>query len=288
MSTTARSAQLTRNSYGKSKVRLTKVVRRGDVHDVLEMSVNVHLEGDFAASYTDGDNTRVVATDSMKNTVYVLARETDFADIDAFAVALASHFVTTYTQVSAAEIAIEQTMFDRIPVDGTPHDHAFTSGRNDRRTCRCRLEDGGSPLCCGGVTGLEVLKSAGSEFVKFVDDRYRTLPDTTDRIFATSIDATWRFAERPSDPSGAFAAIRDAMLSCFSVNHSLAVQQTLLEMGEAALAACPEIDRVDMTLPNQHRVPFDLKPFGLDNPAEIFVPMDEPYGRISGRVERSA
>ncbi|MEM6332040.1 MAG: factor-independent urate hydroxylase [Planctomycetota bacterium] len=283
-----RSAALTANSYGKSKVRLTKVIRRGALHDVLEMAVDIRLEGDFAASYTDGDNTRVVATDSMKNTVYVLAKETDFSDIDAFATTLARHFVTTYSQVDAAEVAIEQTMMDRIGVDGQPHDHAFTLGRGDRRTCRCRVESDGAILFWGGVRGLEVLKSAGSQFVAFVEDRYRTLPDSTDRIFATSVDAEWRFSGLPSEATAAYAAIRSAMLACFAENESLAVQQTLLEMGEAALDACSAIDRVEMELPNQHRVPFDLKPFGLENPAEIFVPTDEPYGLIAGVVERAS
>ncbi|MEO0963826.1 MAG: factor-independent urate hydroxylase [Planctomycetota bacterium] len=288
MSDLSAAAVLADNAYGKSRVRLTKVVRDGDRHQVLEMSVDIRLHGDFAASYTDGDNTRVVATDSMKNTVYVLARENQFASIDAFAALLVRHFVDTYGQVTAAEAAIEQTMFDRIAVDGRPHAHAFTGGRGDRRTCRFRLDRGGTMQRSGGVTDLVVLKSGGSQFVDFVDDRYRTLPDTTERIFATSIDATWRYPDPSVDPEGTitYDEVRAAFLACFAIRHSLAVQQTLLEMGEAALVAAPAIDRVELTLPNQHRVPFNLEPFGLDNPATIFVPTDEPFGLISGAVER--
>ncbi|MEM1097402.1 MAG: factor-independent urate hydroxylase [Planctomycetota bacterium] len=277
---------LTANRYGKSRVRLTKVVRNGDRHDVLEMSVNITLEGDFAASYTDGDNRLVVATDSMKNTVYVLARETEFDCVDEFAEVLAKHFVDTYTQVSAAEIAIQQTMFDRVPKETQGHDHAFVGGRQDHRTCRVRVEQGGETNRFGGLTGLVVLKSAGSAFVDFVTDRFRTLPDTTERIFATTVEAEWRVTDPKADATQTYENAKAAMVACFAEHHSLAVQQTLLDMGRAALAAAPAIDRIDLAMPNQHRIPFNLEPFGLDNPAMIFVPTDEPAGQIEGTVQR--
>ncbi|MEM7576768.1 MAG: factor-independent urate hydroxylase [Planctomycetota bacterium] len=281
------SAKLSANSYGKSRVRLTKVIRQGDRHEVLEMSVDITLEGDFEASYTQGDNRSVVATDSMKNTVYVLARETEFDCIDAFAAVLANHFVKTYAQVSAAEIKIGQTMFDRVPQGADVHDHAFVGGRQDQRTCRVRAESGGALRIFGGVAGLVVLKSAGSEFVDFVTDRFRTLPDTTERIFATTIDAEWSVADLEAHATETYDLARSALVSCFADHHSLAVQQTLLEMGKAALGAAPAIERIDLSMPNQHRVPFNLEPFGLDNPAMIFVPTDEPAGQIRGTVERS-
>lgn len=278
---------LTANSYGKSRVRLTKVIRHGERHDVLEMSIDITLEGDFAASYTDGNNRLVVATDSMKNTVYVLARETDFYCIDDFANVLATHFVGTYAQVSSAEVTIQQTMFDRAPKDGGDHDHAFVGGRQDMRTCRVRVDQGSNPERYGGLTGLVVLKSAGSAFIDFVTDRFRTLPDTTERIFATTVDAEWRVSDPKVDATATYDFVRAAMVACFAEHQSLAVQQTLLEMGRAALAAAPAIDRVNLVMPNQHRIPFNLEPFGLDNPAMIFMPTDEPAGLIEGTVERS-
>ncbi len=278
--------QLVRHSYGKSRVRLTKVIRDGRRHDVLEMSVDITLEGGFAASYTDGDNRKVVATDSMKNTVYVLARELDFVAIDPFAQALAQHFVATYPQVSAAEISIQQTMLDRIALDGQTHEHAFVGGRRDQRTCRVKVRRGERVEWWGGIAGLVVLKSSGSAFVDFVSDRFRTLPDTTQRIFATTIDASWRFDDAQADASETYAAIRGQLLRCFADRHSLAVQQTLLDMGREALAAAPAIGEITLSMPNQHRIPFNLEPFGLDNPALIFVPTDEPSGQIRGTVAR--
>ncbi|MEO0438748.1 MAG: factor-independent urate hydroxylase [Pseudomonadota bacterium] len=283
-------AHIASQSYGKSKVRLTKVVPSGaaqDWHDVYEFAVDILLYGDFEASYTDGDNSKVVATDSQKNTVYVLACESEFDSPEAFALILANHFVGTYEQVSGAQVNIHQSLLNRIDVDGQPHPHAFTGGTSEKRYACCDISEQGASLT-GGIVGLQVLKSAGSAFVDFVEDRYRTLADTRKRIFATSIDAKWSFADGDSaeQANSSHDAVRKALVKTFAEHYSLAVQQTLYEMGGAALEATEAINRIDLSMPNQHRVPFDLTPFGLENKAEIFVTTDEPAGQINGSIVR--
>jgi urate oxidase len=280
-------AVLRQNSYGKSKIRLTKLIRRPHAHDLFELSVDVHLQGDFADSYTAGDNSKIVATDSMKNTVYVLAKEHPFNSIEEFASILARHFVNAYPQVTVANVRIEQTGWTRISVDGRPHPHAFVAGGPERRTCQANLERrSGTLTLSAGINSLAVLKTAGSEFSGFVNDRYRTLKDTRDRIFATSVDAEWLYSGQPNDFNLTYDSIRNALLKTFATHHSLAVQQTLLAMGEAALADCDAITSIKLSMPNNHRIPFDLKPFGLENANDIFVPSDEPHGLITGVVER--
>lgn len=290
--------ELSSNSYGKSNVRFTKVIRNGSVHEVIEASVDVVLEGDFEKSYSDGDNSQVVATDSIKNTVYVLAKETEFSEVDTFADVLVQHFVNTYPQVKRATAAIEQTMFARIPLNGQPHDHAFTGGQQEQRIAGSSFAEGDDSVQhWAGVTGLVVLKTTASEFHSFVDDRFRTLKDATDRIFATTVEATWHRlsddgngdgGQPMDDPTGNYEKVKTAILEVFATHHSLAVQQTLQVMGEKVLEVCSGIDSITLTMPNQHRVPFNLEPFGHENTNEIFVPMDEPYGLISGTVERKA
>jgi urate oxidase len=281
------SAALTHNSYGKSHVRLTKVIRDGSHHDLIELSANILLEGDFADSYITGNNSKIVATDSMKNTVYVLAKENSFDNIETFAIQLAKHFTKTYSQVDAATIEIEQTGWQRIAVDGKLHEHAFVAAGSDRRTCRAKIEKKSGKLkLIGGISGLLVLKTTASEFWGFVEDRYRTLKDTKDRIFATSVDASWVYSDERTDFNAAYNSVRAALLKIFATHHSLAVQQTLLAMGESALTACGAIRSIKLTMPNQHRIPVNLQPFNLENSNEIFVPMDEPFGLITGVVER--
>ena len=276
---------LAHNAYGKSRVRLTKVSRHADRHDLKEISVDVELQGDFEATYTEGDNANVVATDSMKNTVYVLARHHPLDDLEGFGQDLARHFVETYAQVATATVHLREAAWTRIPVDGQPHPTAFVSGGDEKRVCtvthtreRTQVES--------GIEDLLVLKTTDSAFSGFVRDAFTTLPETDDRIFATSVTARWTYASTEADGNGVFDAIRTALLETFARHYSLSVQQTLLAMGEAALDACADVAEITLVLPNRHRLLVNLSPFGLDNPNVVFVPTDEPYGLISGTIRR--
>lgn len=280
------SAVLTHNAYGKSQVRLTRVTRHPDRHDLKELSVGIQLQGDFADSYADGDNRKVVATDTMKNTVYVLAKTHGLADIESFGLVLARHFLQEYPQVASAAIELEEHDWQRIKVKGQAHPHAFRGGGSEKRTCTingtragCRVES--------GITGMLVLKTTDSAFTDFVRDRYTTLPETTERIFATMVTAVWVYTSAVADWDACRHAIRSTLLDIFATHKSLGVQQTLYAMGEAALEACPSINEIRLEMPNKHRIPINLQPFGLENNNEVFVATDEPYGLISGTIRRS-
>jgi urate oxidase len=281
--------ELTGNSYGKSSIRVTKVVRADgrQRHKLFEVEAAIQLEGDFDRAYTHGDNANCIATDSMKNTVYVLAKEQLDTNVDDFAYGLAEHFIKTYPQVTKATVELKQANWQRIEVDGQPHDHAFTSGGGDERVSRVIARRGQKAFeWWGGVRNLRVLKTTNSQWHTFVDDRYRTLPDSFDRILATQIDADWRYRTADGLFDLAYEGIRKAILETFANHASLGVQHTLMAMGEAALKASDMIDRIDFTLPNLHRIPFNLEPFGLTCENEVFVATDEPYGLIKGTVER--
>jgi urate oxidase len=278
-------AALTKNSYGKSQVRLTKVNREGAHHELKEMSVNVVLEGEFARCYTHGDNSRIIATDSMKNTVYALARNHPLDSIEAFAGHVASHFANLYRHVSSAVVEIRQTPWQRIVVDGKPHDHAFAGGSSELRYCSATQREDSTSIE-SGIDDLLVLKTAQSGFVGYIHDEYTTLRETTDRIFATSLSARWQYISRDVDFNRSNASIRQALLETFATHDSLAVQQTLYAMGQAALEASASISSIQLTMPNQHRLLANLQPFGMDNPNVLFVPTSEPFGIISGTISR--
>jgi urate oxidase len=271
---------LIHNSYGKSRVRLTKVTRGEHSHDLAEMTVDVELEGDFASSYTEGDNSLIVATDTMKNTVYALARTHPLDSPESFALDLAGHFADgAYPQVRSATVRIAQQPWERIAPT------TFVGGGSERRVCTI-VRQGGEASVQAGIEELLVLKTTDSSFTGFARDAFTTLPETGDRILATSVSARWRYAPGDADWNAWHAAARTAMIERFADHHSLAVQQTLHLMGEAALAACPAIAEITLDLPNRHRLLVNLQPFGMDNPNVIFVPTDEPYGLISGTLRR--
>lgn len=280
------STKLTANSYGKSDVRLTKVVREGKTHHLAEYSVNVQLTGDFSLAYLGGDNRKVIATDSIKNTVYVLAKENNFTTAEQFAVLMAEHFVAEYKQVGTAKVEIVEARWNRIDVKGDPHEHAFVNGGTEMHTCSAYTTRGGNMLLHGGVRDLQVVKTTNSAWKDFWTDRYRTLKDTSDRIFGTSITANWEYERPAAKFEHCTAAIRTAMLEAFATHVSLGVQHTMYEMGKAALAAVPDIKNIEFRLPNKHRIPFNLDPFGLKFENDIYVWTDEPYGDISAFIER--
>jgi urate oxidase len=283
---------LAAQSYGKSQVRLTKVTRHPDRHELAELTVDIVLEGAFEASYLAGDNRLVVATDTMKNTVYALAAGHPLAAIETFAATLAAHFVARNPHVTAATVRTMEESWDRLPGrDGQPHPHAFAAGAAGQRTCEVRHAREGTTIEAG-LTGLRVVKTTGSAFRDFQRDEFTTLPDVDDRLFGTAVEARWRYAAaavahwQATDFNAAHAAVRRSLLDVFAHHDSRAVQQTLHDMAAAALAACSAIEEIELEMPNQHRIPMDLTPFGLANRNEIFVTTSEPYGLIRATLRR--
>ena len=284
--TSAPSTLLVHNAYGKSEVRLTKVIRQPDRQEVKEITVSIGLEGDFSETYTSGDNSKVVATDSMKNTVYALAAQHPLDSIESFAKHLAKHFLTKYNQVSQATVQARESLWNRVVLNGKEHPHAFTSAGDERRVAVVKATHE-KTLIESGIKNLVMLKTTNSEFWGFVRDEYTTLPETRDRIFATAIEATWGYGEDNPDFNKNYDAVRNIMLEVFATHRSLSAQQTLYEMGQRVLDVCERIEKITISMPNQHHIPVNLTPLGLENRNEIFVPTDDPYGLITGTLRRA-
>ncbi len=264
---------------------MLKVLRTAARHEVKELEVGVRLEGDFASSYTHGDNGKVVPTDTMKNTVQVLAHRHLERETEPFLLLVARHFLDRYEAVERVTVEAGERRWTRLEVEGEPHDHAF-QGDAVRPVARVTATRGGAPEIESGVEDLAVMKSTGSGFAGFPRCEYTTLPETTDRILATRIEGRWRWATPPADWNAANAAVLAALLRTFAAEYSPAVQATLYQMAGAALAACPEIAAITLTLPNQHYLPANLQPFGIDATGVSFVPTDEPHGLIEATVAR--
>jgi urate oxidase len=278
-------------SYGKSRVRLTKVVRDTAVHEITELSVDVELDGDFEAAYTQGDNTLVVPTDTMKNTVYAFARELDVRELETFAWTLGSHFVENFEHVAQAMVKVVERPWERLAAGEKDHPHAFLGTSSERNICQAlinRAADGDEPegtIECG-LEGLVLLKTTESGFSNFLRDEFTTLPDTDDRIFATEATATWFYNNTPDDWRGIRRRIRAKLIHEFSARFSPSVQKTLYEMATAVLDSEPVVEEISLSMPNLHRHLVDLSKFDLDNPNVLFVPTDEPHGSISASVCR--
>jgi urate oxidase len=283
------------NQYGKAECRLVRITRDAAPdeparHEIEDLNVTSQLRGDFVACHTDGDNSQVVATDTQKNTIYAFAREHGIGSPEQFLLTLGRHFVDGFEWVSGGRWEAEQYAWQRIPVDGSPHDHAFVRSGQATRTALVQL-DGDRAWVLAGLKDCVVLKSTGSEFHGFPRDRYTTLAETDDRILATSVTAWWRYAATADELSGLdfnalHAAVQATLLATFADVHSLALQQTIFACGKAVLEAFPEIAEIKLSCPNKHHFLVDLSPFDMDNPGEVFFAADRPYGLIEATVER--
>ena len=278
---------ISRQSYGKCDVNLTQVSRDKNRHSIIELTADIELDGDFEASYVAGDNRLVIPTDTMKNTVYALAKQRGVACLESFGQILVKHFVDSFQHVSRAMARLSEQPWRRISVDGSEHPHAFIGGGSLRHIATVS-SDRSSLEITSGLDGLTVLKTTGSGFSGFLKDQYTTLQKTDDRIFATTISSKWDYREQNADWTHCRQVVRETLLEVFATHESHSVQQTLYAMASAVLEACAALKSITLNLPNQHRLLADLKPFGLDNENEIFVPTSEPYGVISATVERGS
>jgi urate oxidase len=277
--------KLSANRYGKARVRVLKRLRENGVDTFKDLEVKVILEGSFAAAYTAGDNRQVVPTDTMKNTVNLLAYEKLGLETETFVTELAAHFLAKYPQVNKVEVETEERLWERITLNGWPSPTNFcVTGKMIPASRLTRSRD--QIELDSGVRQLVILKSAGSGFSGFHRDELTTLSETDDRLLATSLTSRWRYRAKPADYPATNARIVEAMLSAFSTTESPSVQMSLYEMGKAALAECSEIESINLIMPNLHCLQIDLSPFHRKNENVLFVPTDSPQGWIEGTVAR--
>ena len=280
------SLEIVRNQYGKARVRLLKVTHGEHTNDIHEWTVEVLLQGDFDSSYSDGDNSRILTTDTMKNTVYSLARESRARQMEEFALELIEHLLARNPQIASARITVEAALWKRLTVAGKPHSSTFMRGSAE---VQLAIVEGGReqpPKYTAGFKNLQLLQTANSAFSGYIQDSLTTLPETRDRVFGTAVEASWTFNTAEPDFARSRHQAREVMLEVFANHHSESVQHTLYAMAEAALAALPELDEITLAMPNKHCLLIDLSRFGQTNPNEIFVPTDEPHGYIEATVRR--
>jgi urate oxidase len=279
--------QLAENRYGKTRVRVMKVTRHAHGNDLNEWTVRVLLKGDFETAHTEGDNSKILTTDTMKNTVYFVARNSSATSMEGFAKELVDFLLSRNPQVSSTEVSIESTMWKRLTVDSKPHPDSFMRGSAELQTTSVERAQNGAFAITSGLENLVIMKTANSAFEGYIKESLTTLKETSDRLFGTALTATWRYTSPDLDFNAERATLREAMLETFANHISKSVQQTLYAMAESALTAVPHASEIHLTMPNKHSLLVDLSRFGQDNPNEIFVPTDEPSGYIEATVRRA-
>jgi urate oxidase len=277
---------LAENSYGKSRVRLVKVIRAAERHEVREWTLEILLEGDFEACFVDGDNSEILPTDTIKNTVYALARKSTAECMEEFAQELAGFLLKRNPQISGVSVKVWEKNWEHLQAEGRAHPTTFVQSSGEQQTTEVVAGRDGAASVRSGLENLVILKTANSAFAGFIKDELTTLPETSDRLFGTAVRARWRYSGSKLPFALLRSKIRDTLLNVFAEHISKSVQHTLYAMGETVLARVPEIQDIELAMPNIHCLLVDLSRFGQDNPNEIFVPIDEPHGTIEARMQR--
>jgi urate oxidase len=276
--------RLGQNDYGKSRVRLLRVARNAERHDVKELNLAIRMEGRFETAHTAGDNSKILATDTMKNTVYALAQQQLIGSAEEFCRRLIEYFLANNPQVRQVEVDAEEVLWTRMQIGGSQHGSAFTRGE-EKRTAAVKGSREGFTVRAG-IKDLVVLRTTKAAFEGFIRDCYTTLKEDHNRLLSTGILASWLYDGETTDFNCIWDGARRTLLDIFADHNSLSLQHTLYAMGEGVLQKFPSIRDIRLSLPNKHYLLANLSPFGLENPSEVFIPTDEPYGLIEATVVR--
>lgn len=273
---------LSDNSYGKRQIRLLKIDRQVEPHQIKDLTISILCRGEFDAAFITGENWQVLPTDTMKNTVYALAASQSLGAIEDFGQEVASYFLAHHRQIASVELDISQDSWQPLDVGGAMNPSNF--GRAVERRTAHVLASRAALVVRSGLTDLQLLKTSGSAFAGFVRDRYTTLPETHDRILQSTLTAVWAYGEPKPDYDRTWERVRTLCIQSFAEHESRSVQHTLFAIGGAVLAALPQLADIELTLPNQHCLPVDLTPFGLESRNDVFMPVFEPHGVITARL----
>ncbi len=277
--------RLAENNYGKAHVRLLRVAKQEGRHDIRELTIGIRFEGDFEAAHTKGDNRKILPTDTMKNTIYALARQHSIETTEDFGLHLIEHFLTYNPQVSRVIIEASENIWARLPHGGKPHAAAFTRAGDEKRTALLSGTREGTAVRAG-IDDLIVLKTTDSAFQDFKKDPYTTLKEDSDRILSTVVRANWLYTDEDAEFGPLWHSARQMLLDTFAEHDSQSLQHTLYAMGEAVLNNCDNVSEIHLSLPNKHFYLVDLAPLGMDNPGTVFLPTDEPHGLIEATLRK--
>jgi urate oxidase len=274
------------NKYGKSRIRLIQVKRKAAWHDVREWNLEILAQGDFDSCFLEGDNRNILPTDTMKNTVYSLARDSSAECMEEFAKELIEFFLRRNPQLSAVEVSASEKSWEHLQSGGKPHPTTFVQASGETQVTKVTRSREEEFFVNSGLENLVILKTSGSAFEGYIQDSLTTLAPAKDRLLGTAVRANWNYTRADVAFGSLRAKVREILLHQFAAHRSQSVQHTLFAMGKAALEEVAEIEDIELAMPNKHCLLVDLSRFGQDNPNEIFVPVDEPHGNIQARLRR--
>jgi len=284
--------EFVQTGYGKNAVKLLFIRRQGGHHEVTELKADVEITLRSRKDYISGDNSDIIPTDTIKNTVHALAKINGIKTIEQFSLDICHHFLTSFNHVLRAKVYMEEAPWRRLEKNGAEHAHAFIYSPESFRFCDVEQNLNGVPVLHSGVKNMKVLKTTQSGFEGFLRDRFTTLQAAKDRCFCTSVYARWRYNKVHNvNFDAAWKRAKDTIIEKFAGPYdrgefSPSVQKTLYDTQVLILDRIPEVDEIEIVMPNQHYFTIDMTKMGLNNQDEVLLPLDNPSGNITGTVRR--
>lgn len=278
--------RLTENNYGETRIRLLRLARQEGRHDLKDLTLTIRFEGDFEAAHTKGDNRKIVPGDTVKNTVYALARQHSMETAEDFALHLIDHFLTYNPQISRVRIETSEDVWTRLPHGPKPHPSAFMRSSDEKRLAVLNATRQLTQVHAG-IGNLRVLRTSEAAFDNFLKDPFTTLEAEHNRVLATIVGADWLYASEAVEFAPVWHGVRQMLLETFAEHKSSSLQHTLYAMAEAVLNNFDNVQEIHVSLPERHFELVDLAPLGMDNPGTVYLPADEPQGWVEATLKKS-
>ncbi len=273
------------SSHGESRLRMLRIVRRGDRHDPRDLTVSCRFEGDFGEAFVDGRAEGLPPGEPLKSLVHATARQHAGAEIETFGLALCDRLLTTHPRVTRVRVEIAEQPWSRLEAGGKAQGQAFLSGTPERRTAVV-TSNGKQIAVVAGIDQLTIMRTAGFAPARPVDD-HSGLNDRLQRLLVATLSGRWTY----STPDVTFdpyrLGIRAIVVETFGCHARESVEHTLYSIADVVLASYQEIADITLSLAERPYRPADLFSAGLENPDDLFVAVEEPLGVVEVTVERS-
>lgn len=278
------------SSHGESKLRMLRVVRRGDRHDARDLTVSCRFEGEFSSAFVEGHSEGLLPGEALKGLVHATARQHAGAELERFGLALCDRLLTGYPRVTRARVEIAEQPWMRLEVGGKAQGQAFAAGSPERRTAAV-TSNGKQVAVVSGIDQLTLMRTSGLAPARprpGDDPDPSGADDGLQRLLVAMLTARWTYTS-PDVTFGPYRqGIRAAIVETFGCHASRSVQHTLYAIADVVLSSYEEISDISLSLQERPYRPADLFREGVENPDDLFVAVEEPVGVIDVTVERQS
>jgi urate oxidase len=275
---------LSSHSYGASHIRLLRITRRGDRHDLRDLVISVNVEGEVADAFTKGDNELLLPADTLRNTVHAIARDVKLAEIEHIGLALAQHFMEHQPQFTRVRVELSEQPWARLPVGGRAQGQAFTTMSGERRTAAV-TSNGSRVSVVAGIEDFTIMKTSGAAFEGYLSDQFTTIEAVPDRVLSVTADAHWTYLHEEIAFGPTWQGVRQLLIEAFVEELSRSVEHSAHAMAEIALSSYVDLGDVTVRLRQRSLPLVELAQFGLDNPHVLFRPEEAP--ELTAEVTRT-